>query len=461
MSDRQPALEYARSHRDQNLAALQDLLRIPSISTLPEHEPDMLAAAEWVADQLRELEFDQVKIIPTDRHPVVYGEKMEAGQDSPTLLVYGHYDVQPADPLELWDSDPFVPTVRGDNLYARGASDMKGQVIAHLKAVEAIANTGELPVNIKYMLEGEEEIGSPSLERFLEAHGDLLSADLCLNADASIIGAEIPSITYALRGLAYFEIRLRGAEHDLHSGTYGGVVDNPAQVLSELIAGMKDRDGKILLPGFYDDVRELSDEERQALADLPQTDDWWQEQAGTEHLFLEKGFTATESGTARPTLDVNGLLSGFIGEGSKTVLPAAAMAKVSTRLVPDQHPAKIKASLIEYLEANVPPSMDWELLDHAKSPSAIISIDSLAVQAASAAFEKVWGREPLFTRMGGTVPIVGLLNNELGIDTLMLGFGLPDDNLHAPNEKFHLPNFYRGIETFIHFMYGFAEQSSR
>lgn len=457
MSTLQPALDYASSHRDESLAALKELLQIPSISTLPEYESDMRSAAEWVADRLASLGFEKVQIMPTERHPIVFGEKMDAGKNAPTILVYGHYDVQPTDPLELWETDPFQPTIRGDNLFARGSSDMKGQVVAHLMAVEAITATGEMPVNVKYMIEGEEEVGSPSMEGYIADHATLLAADLCLNADSAILGPEIPAITYGLRGLAYFELRLRGSSHDLHSGSFGGVVDNPAQVLAYLIAGMKDRQGKILLPGFYDDVRVLTPEERQALGQLPQTGDWWREQADTEHLFVEEGFTATESGTARPTLDVNGILSGFTGEGSKTIIPASAMAKISTRLVPDQRPEQVKAGLIEYLRDHVPPTMDWELLDHAKCPAAIIPIDSKAVRAARPAFQAVWGREPLFTRMGGSVPVVGELQSQLSIETLMMGFGLPDDNLHAPNEKLYLPNFFRGIRTYIQFMYEFAK----
>lgn len=456
MPNPQPALDYARAHRTDHLGSLQAFLRIPSISTLPEHKLDIQRAAEWLAEQLGRLDFQSIQILPTERHPVVFGERLTAGSAAPTILVYGHYDVQPADPLDLWETDPFDPAVREENLYARGASDMKGQVVAHLKAVESIIERAELPVNLKYIFEGEEEIGSPSLPGFVNQHKDLLAADLCLNADASILGKELPAITYGLRGLAYFELRLQGARQDLHSGTYGGVVDNPAQVLADLIAGMKDRDGRIQLPNFYDDVRPLSDEERQRLRELPQDAAWWREQAGTEQLFVEKGYTPTESGTARPTLDVNGLLSGFTGEGSKTVLPSKAMAKISTRLVPDQDPARIKASLIEYLEREVPDTMSWDLLDHSKAPPALIPIDSPAVRSAAYAFQQVWGREPMFNRMGGTVPIVALLQAEMGMDTLMLGFGLPDDNLHAPNEKLYLPNFYRGIETFIHFMFNYT-----
>ncbi len=453
MTDPSPAIQYARAHQTEALAHLKDLLRIPSISTLPEHKPDIQRAADWLADALKELDFTEVQILRTNGHPIVYGEHMQAYKNAPTLLVYGHYDVQPPDPEDLWDTPPFEPTKKDDNLYARGASDMKGQIIAHLEAVRAMILTEGIPLNVRYMFEGEEEVGSPHLAEFIQQHKDKLEADLCLNLDAGILAPDTPSITYALRGLGYYEIRLHGAETDLHSGRYGGVVDNPAQVLAHLLHGLKDRQGKILLPGFYDDVRSLSEEEREELAKLPQDESWWREQAGAKVLFGEPDYTPTERATARPTLDINGLLSGFTGQGSKTVLPAKAMAKLSMRLVPDQTPATVKQSLREYLEENIPPTMTWELLEHSSSPPGMVDRESEAIQAASQALKAVWEVEPIFTREGGTVPVVGHIQELLGLRSLMLGFGLPDDNLHAPNEKFHLPNFYRGIETYIRFSY--------
>ncbi len=456
MSELDAAINYAREHEQAFLEDLKALLRIPSISALPEWKPDIQRAAEWIAAQLQDLGFDAVQVMPTKGHPVVYGEWLKAGPDAPTILFYGHYDVQPADPLELWETDPFDPQVRGNNIFARGASDMKGQVVAHLKAIESLIRTTGLPVNVKYMIEGEEEIGSPSLGAFIEEHRSLLSCDLCLNGDSGILAPDLPSIVYALRGLAYFEVHVQGPASDLHSGTFGGVVENPAQALCRLIAGMKDERGRITLPGFYDDVRPLSEEERADLAKLPQTDAWWQEQTGAPALFGEEGYTATERATARPTLDVNGLLSGFIGEGTKTVLPSKAMAKISMRLVPDQHPDRIHEGLRAYLEANAPPTITWELEYIASCLPAIVERDSKAIRVASQALEAVWGKPPLFTRMGGSVPVVGMIKELLNVDSLMLGFGLPDDNLHAPNEKFHLPNFFRGIETYIRFMHEIA-----
>jgi acetylornithine deacetylase/succinyl-diaminopimelate desuccinylase-like protein len=456
MSTVETAIQYAKDHRDDFLNDFISLVRIPSISTLPEHDQDMQEAAEWIASQLKDLEFDQVRILPTTKHPVVYGAWQKAGPEAPTIMVYGHYDVQPVDPLDLWHSDPFDPEIRQDNLYGRGASDMKGQVVAHLKAMESILKTGKLPVNILYMIEGEEEIGSPSMEAFLKDYGELYDCDFCLNADSGMLGADTPSLTYALRGLAYFEIRLQGPATDLHSGTFGGAVVNPGNVLSDLIAGMKDENYRVTLPGFYDDVRPLSQNERDELSQLPQTDEWWIKQTGVTALDGERGYSATERATARPTLDVNGLYCGFIGEGSKTVLPANAMAKISMRLVPDQNPALIKKSLETYLEQKVPAGISWELEDLSSAIPGIINRESDAVKASTAAIENVWGIKPLFKREGGTVPVVGLIKELLGVNSLMLGFGLPDDNLHAPNEKMNIPNFFRGIETFIYFMHEIA-----
>jgi acetylornithine deacetylase/succinyl-diaminopimelate desuccinylase-like protein len=456
MPNLQAALTYAHDHKDDFLNDFLSFLKIPSISTLPENKKDVEAAAQWVASQLEKLSFNDVAIMPTSKHPVVYGSWMRAGSQAPTILVYGHYDVQPVDPIDLWQTDPFDPHIRDDSVFSRGASDMKGQIVAHLKAMESILQHGDLPVNIKYMIEGEEEIGSPSLIAFLEENGDLFKCDFCLNADSGMLDADTPSLTYALRGLAYFEIRLQGPSTDLHSGTFGGAVINPGNVLCNLIAGMKDQDYKVTLPGFYDHVRPLSKDERQDLAKLPQSEDWWMHQSGADPLDGETGYTSTERATARPTLDVNGLYSGFIGEGSKTVLPAKAMAKISMRLVPDQSPELVKQSLKTYLAEKVPAGITWELEDLSGCMPGIIDRNSDAVNAASRALESVWGKSPLFKREGGSVPVVGLIKEMLGVNSLMLGFGLPDDNLHAPNEKMYLPNFYRGIETFIRFMFEIA-----
>ena len=449
------AIAYARQNAPAFLEDLKALVRIPSISTLPENGPDMQRAAEWLADHLRRLRFERVSILPTAKHPVVYGEHLKAGKDQPTLLYYGHYDVQPPDPLALWKTQPFEPTVIGDNLYARGASDMKGQLMAFLKALEAITRTGSLPVNLKVMLEGEEEVGSPNLRAFMTEHRDLLACTYCLNGDGGIQAPDIPSITYTLRGLSYFELRVHGPAGDLHSGEFGGAVENPANVLCRVIAGMHDGQGRVTLPGFYDRVRPIPPEERREGRRHPlRADSWWLEHTGAPALGGgETGYTPTERASARPTLDVNGLLSGFTGEGSKTVLPSLAMAKFSMRLVPDQDPADILRSLGRYLEAAMPPTVTWELQEHASSRPAIAERDSAATRTAMRAFELVWGEKPIFARQGGSIPVVGLMQEILGVDSLLLGFGLPDDNLHAPNERFHLPNYRRGVEVFIHYLH--------
>ena len=446
------ALSYAQEHKDQILDELIEFVRIPSVSTDPKKKTEMQRAAQWVANQMHSLGFENVKILPTARHPVVYGESLKAGSDKPTVLIYGHYDVQPAEPLELWGTPPFEPTQHGENLYGRGASDMKGQVVASLKAVEAYAHTGDLPINVKFIIEGEEEIGSPSLEKFLTENKDMLSSDFAINPDTSMIGADTPTITYGLRGLAYFELRVTGPEHDLHSGIFGGAVHNPAQALCELIAGMHDENGRVTLPGYYDSVRSLDDEERAELARLPLDETFYLEQTGAPELFGETGYTAYERVGARPTLEVNGLLSGFTGEGSKTVLPAKAMAKISMRLVPDQNPDEVYQQFMRYLEENAPPTIRWELEDLNQGDAAITDCNMPGVVALSQAMEATWGKKPVYKREGGSVPVVAQMQKILGIESVLTGFGLPDDNLHAPNEKFHLPTFFNGIDTFIRYL---------
>lgn len=447
------ALRYAQEHRAHFLNELKAFLTIPSVSTDPAHQPDIQRAAAWVAEQLRALGASRVEILPTAGHPVVYGEMLAAGPATPTMLVYGHYDVQPADPLELWQSGPFEPTERGENLYARGASDMKGQVLAVLKAIEAIVRTDRLPVNVKFLIEGEEEVGSPHLADFITSHKELLTCDFALNTDAGMLAPDLPTIIYGLRGLTYFELRVYGPAHDLHSGMYGGVVHNPAQALCELIAGMHDANGRVTLPGFYDKVRPLSAEEREELARLPLDEAFYRQQTGASALWGETGYTPAERVGARPTLEVNGLLSGFTGTGAKTVLPAWAMAKISMRLVPDQDPDEIEGQLRRYLETHAPNTIRWELTQMAAGPASLSDRHSRGTQALSRALEAAWGRRPVFARMGGSVPVVAQMQALMGIESVLTGFGLPDDNLHAPNEKLHLPTWYRGIEALIHFFY--------
>ncbi len=453
---RSAALQFAQKNNARFLAELKDFLIIPSISTDPEHKADMDRAAQWVANQFEELGLTRVEIFPTEGHPVVYGEMLSDLKDAATILVYGHYDVQPAEPLELWTTDAFDPVQRGENLYTRGASDMKGQVMASIKALEAVLSTGKSPISIKFLIEGEEEIGSPNLEDFITNHQKLLKCDFALNPDTGMIGAENPTITYALRGLAYFEVRIDGPDHDLHSGIYGGVVHNPAQALCELIAGMHDENGYVTLPGFYDKVRPLGDEERIQLGRLPMGEDFYLEQTGAAALWGEKDYYPVERVGARPTLEVNGIYSGFIGEGSKTVLPAWAMAKISTRLVPDQDPDDVHQQLIRYFEENAPETVSFKIVNLVGSPASISDRNSVGVQAMQDAMQRVWQKKPLFRREGGSVPVVVLFKDILNIDSVNCGFSLPDDNAHSPNEKLHLPTWNRGIDTLIHFIYNLA-----
>ncbi len=453
MDNREKALQYAIKNKTQFLSSLEEILRIPSVSTDVDKIEDIRNAAEWLTIELESLGCDNIRIFETPKHPVVFAEWMHAGSDRPTVLVYGHYDVQPADPLDLWKTGPFEPTIRGDYLFARGASDMKGQILAVLKALESIKSVEAYPVNLKFIFEGEEEIGSPNLEAFIASHTDLLKCDFALNPDSGMIAADIPTIVYALRGLCYLEIRLYGQTHDLHSGLYGGIVENPANVLCELIAGMKDKDHKVTLPGFYDKVRPISAKERAELARLPLDEKYYLEGSGTKKLVGETGYSWVELVGARPTLDVNGFYSGFIGEGSKTVLPCYAMAKVSMRLVPDQDPEEIRQCMVKYIEARLPETMRYELQVHAGNPASITDLETKGVKALVKAMESVWGLRPVFKREGGSIPVVGHMKQLLNAESVLTGFGLPDDQIHAPNERLNLPNWYRGIDAMIHFFY--------
>jgi acetylornithine deacetylase/succinyl-diaminopimelate desuccinylase-like protein len=456
-NNRSASVEYLRSQTQRFLDELREFVSIPSVSTDPEYQPGIEQAAQWLVEKLKKLGVSDARSVPTARHPVVIGKLERAGANAPTILVYGHYDVQPADPLELWQTPPFEPAVRGENLYGRGASDMKGQLLAGLNAIEAILNTGSLGVNLRFILEGEEEIGSPSIQEFIRSHQKELKADVVLNLDSGIVAPHLPTISVSLRGLAYFELRVYGAASDLHSGVFGGAVHNPAQVLCELIAGMHDAKGRVTLPGFYDRVRPLMAEERADFARLPTDEAYYLKITGAPALFGEEGYTAAERVGGRPTLEVNGLYSGFIGEGSKTVLPAYAMAKISCRLVPDQDPQEVHKQLLAYLQEHAPATVKWEVKDLAGAPASIIDRNRAEVVALSKAMESVWGVRPIFKREGGSVPIVGYLQEILGLPTILTGFGLPDDNLHAPNEKLHLPTWQRGTEALVHFFYNLGD----
>lgn len=453
---RTDALRYAEENKKRYLGELVELTKIPSISADSKFKGDMKIAAEWLAKKLKDIGMDKAQVMKTDGHPVVYAENLKAGKDAPTVLIYGHYDVQPPDPLDLWETKPFEPTLRGDNLYGRGASDMKGQVIASISAVDAVHRHGGLPVNIKFLIEGEEEIGSPNLAPFIKKNKKLLSCDFALNPDGSMLGPDIPTIPYALRGMAYFEINVQGPTGDMHSGMFGGAVVNPANELARLIGGMQDKNRRITLPGFYKRVREMDKEERKALGKLPMDEGYYKKLSGAPALDGEKGFTPAERVGGRPSFDVNGFLSGYTGEGGKTVLPSKAMAKISFRLVPDQDPDEVHKQLLRYLKENANPGITWEVNALASAPASITPRDSVGVRALAKALESVWGKSPVYYRVGGSVPVVAQMKTILGVDSVLSGFGLPDDNLHAPNEKLTLGPWYKGIKALIHFFYNLA-----
>lgn len=448
------ALDYYQSNYSQLYQEFLCLLKFPSVSTADAHKNDIQKAAEFLVDKLISLGFNHVRAYPTTRHPIIFGEYSNH-PDKPTILLYGHYDVQPPDPLDQWETDPFDPTLRGDYLYARGASDMKGQVWATISALEAIMNTSDLPMNVKFLIEGEEEIGSPSLDTFLEENKSMLSCDLVLNPDAGMLAPDKPTIIYALRGMAYFELRLYGPTADLHSGVFGGVVGNPANIMCRIIAGMHDEKGRVTLPGFYDDVRILSKEESEELARLGMDERFFIDITHVPALDGEKDFPPVERIGARPTLDVNGLYAGFIEKGAKTIIPAYAMAKISTRLVPDQDPATVHEGLRKYLEDNVPETVRWELELMSAAPAYITESQAPGLEQFKSALEATWGVEPLNKREGGSIPVATSMKNILGVDSIITGFGLPDDQIHSPNERLHLPTHKKGVEALIRFFCSF------
>jgi acetylornithine deacetylase/succinyl-diaminopimelate desuccinylase-like protein len=448
------AIEYARSNYPRFLDELKTLIRIPSVSTLPEHKKDVLAAAEWLGRELTRIGMEQVEVISTAGHPLVYADWLHAG-DKPTCLCYGHYDVQPPDPLDEWHTPPFEPTERNGNLYARGAVDDKGQMYMHIKALEALfkTNKGKLPINIRVLLEGEEEVGGEQIAKFIREHPERLKADFALVSDTEMFAPELPTLCVGLRGMIYTEIEARGAKSDLHSGMYGGAAPNPFVALAHVIAQLKDSAGRILIPGFYDSIKRPSDDELRAWQQLPFDEEHYRlTEVGSSRLTGEPGYSVIERTWARPTLEVHGMPGGFIGAGAKTVIPARAVAKVSMRLVPDQTPQQAFAQYKTYVESIKPDGIELEVrLIHSGDPI-VIGTDNSYIQAATRALKKVWGKDTVFIRSGGSIPIVGDFERHLKIPTVMMGFGLPDDNLHAPNEKFHLLNFYRGIESIIEFI---------
>jgi acetylornithine deacetylase/succinyl-diaminopimelate desuccinylase-like protein len=439
-------LAYLDNNRQRHVDQLCEFLRIPSISSQSDHDEDTRRAAAFVVDELKELGLE-VETHDLGGHPLIYAQT-EIRPDRKTLLFYGHYDVQPVDPLELWDTPPFEPRIENDIVYARGACDDKGQVYTHLKAVEAYIREGvDLPVNVKFIIEGEEESGGQSIYKFTEQNPEKLACDAIIVSDTALYNETTPGICYSLKGLAYMEIRVFGPAKDLHSGSYGGTVQNPANALAEIVAALKDKDGRCLVPGFYDDVLELDQEERDGFAELGYTDAILCDETGSPAAFGEKGFTTLERMWARPTCDVNGLLSGYGGEGAKTIIPAEAMAKVSMRLVPNQDPRKIAARFTEYVESIAPQGVRVEVIDHHGANPVLVPRKSEMMQAGMAALEQGFGAKPVFIREGGSIPIVGTFQEYLKSPVLLLGYGLSTDNIHSPNEKFHLENFWRGART--------------
>ncbi|GER73465.1 dipeptidase [Weizmannia acidilactici] len=439
--------QYLQEHREQHLKELFDILKIPSISSLSEYKEDVRNAAEWLKAELEKTGMEHAEVMKTKGHPVVYADWLHA-DGKPTVLIYGHYDVQPVDPLNLWESDPFQPEIRDDKIYARGVSDDKGQIFMHVKAIDAFLQTdGKLPVNIKVLFEGEEEIGSPHLPAFVEEHKDLLAADLIVISDTGMPEKDKPTICYGLRGLCGLQINVKGATSDLHSGEYGGGVQNAATALVELLASFHDRDGKVLVEGFYDKVEELTAEEKEAFAKLQVDEEKLRKQLGVPELFGEKGYSYTERTSVRPTLEINGMQSGFTGEGLKTVLPSEAFAKMTCRLVPKQDPYEILELLKKHIHAHTPKGVTVTVTEFDKGYPYVTPLDHPAIQAAGRAYEKVYQVPVTYTRGGGSIPIVAAFDNILKLPVVLMGFALPTENAHAPNEHFHLENFGKGLET--------------
>jgi acetylornithine deacetylase/succinyl-diaminopimelate desuccinylase-like protein len=451
---------YIKANRQRFLDELFDLIRIPSISTHLEHDNDVRRAAEFLQESLKAAGADKVEICSTERHPIVYAEKI-IDPKLPTVLVYGHYDVQPPDPIELWDSPPFEPTIKDGKIFARGACDDKGQLFMHIKAFEAMMQTKELPCNVKFVIEGEEEIGSENLPQFIKENTERLSADVVLISDTSMIANDMPSITVGLRGICYMQVEVTGPNRDLHSGTYGGGVMNPINALCEMIAKLKDDKNRITIPGFYDKVVELSAAERAALAESPFDLEAYKADLGIEEVAGEEGYTTLERISVRPTLDVNGIWGGYTGEGAKTVIPSKAFAKISMRLVPNQSSDEISKLFADYFTSLAPKGVKVHVKNYHGGEPVVTPTDSIAYKAAEMAMEQTFGRKPISQRGGGSIPIVQLFKSIMGVNSILMGFGLDDDAIHSPNESFGLFNFYKGIETIPYFYKNFAELSAR
>lgn len=450
------AVAYVNKNIDNYIEELKDFLRIPSISTMVEHKNDVKKGAQFAADKLKKAGLSRVEIFQTEGHPIVYGEWLGA-PGKPTVLIYGHYDVQPVDPIELWDSKPFDPVIKNGKIYARGATDDKGQLYAHIKSVEALFKTdGSLPLNVKFILEGEEEIGSVNLEPFIKNNKDLLKCDCVLVSDTSLYAKGQPTITYGLRGLCFMEIEVTGPKQDLHSGTYGGVVANPANTLAEIVTGLKDKNGKIRIPGFYEDVKRLTKAEKENMKSLKFSESSIKKETGVKELYGEPKYSALERIWARPTLDVNGMLSGFTGAGAKTIIPSKASAKISMRLVPNQEPKKIARLFKKYVKSIAPKTVKVDVREVHHGLSSLSPLDSKEMQAAAAAMGKAFGKKTVFMREGGSIPVVAVFSNLLKANTVLMGLGLNSENLHSPNEHFDLNHFKLGILSSLFFFEEYA-----
>ena len=450
--------EYQEKNKDRFLNEMLELLRIPSVSAKTEHKDDMRKCAELVKQRLKDAGADKAEVMNTDGHPAVYAEKI-IDPSQPTVLVYGHYDVQPAEPLELWHSGPFDPVIKDGKVYARGSADDKGQFYMHVKAMETLVRTNSMKTNIKFLIEGEEEVGSPNLGKFVAANKKLLKADVILISDSSMLSMENPSLDIGVRGLSYIQVEVTGANRDLHSGTYGGAVANPITILAKMIASCHDENNHVTIPGFYDDVLEASKEERKLMAKAPFDEDAYKKDLGVKELWGEKGYTTNERTGIRPTLELNGIWGGYTGEGSKTVLPSKAFAKISARLVPNQSSHKMAKILLAHFKKIAPPSVTVETVEFHGGEPYMTPIDSKGYKAAAKAVETTFGKQPIPLRGGGSIPICSILEKELGIKIIFMGFGLDSDNLHSPNEKYNIENYYKGIETIPYFHKYFAESN--
>jgi acetylornithine deacetylase/succinyl-diaminopimelate desuccinylase-like protein len=448
--------DFQEQNKDRFLNELLELLRIPSVSARSEHKNDMTTCAEAVKERLQQAGADKVEIFSTPGHPIVYGEKT-IDASKPTVLVYGHYDVQPPDPLDLWHSGPFDPVIKDGRIYARGSCDDKGQFYMHVKALETMVATNSLPTNVKFIIEGEEEVGSPNLANFIKEKKDMLKADVILISDTAMLSLDTPSIDVGVRGLSYIEVEVTGPNRDLHSGVYGGAVANPITILAKMIASLHDENNHITIPGFYDDVLESSAAEREEMSKAPYDEDEYKNDLGVKELWGEKGYTTNERTGIRPTLELNGIWGGYQGEGAKTVLPSKAFAKISARLVPNQKNGDITKLLIEHLEKIAPLNVTVKASEHHGGDPYLTPVDSIEYKAASKAIETAFGKQPIPVRGGGSIPITSLFESVLGLKTVFLGFGLDSDNLHSPNEKFDLANFYKGIETIPYFHQYYAD----